>query len=1008
MADFEVEFRIVSWSGTSFNATLTFNDTGGGTPLAPWDFAYCVSGQFAWDIVDVFEPNTTFSEDADRCDEKGWRHTHEFNFFDGAQYEFEGVMPEAPSSVDQIPAPEDAILDGNESVDVLAYDTRDELPDLSRQALPVNSAPTTPKQVGVYYGDWTHYARRYFPWNLRQDRVSEKLTHAYYAFVFPGLHFPAFGDASQDLELPDGRTLSYFDVPRAREPTQNIAGVITEQMHGELVSGFNEDRWAQLWWWLPRLSDSQLTTDIGNATAMVVTPDDFAFWNKSFQGQSNPFYEDDDPEPPYGPDEDATDPNNPVGQPSTGGGGPTPQDAMGVYRHLFGIRDGVDHWNPDTSSYEQVAEPTNPDLRIMMSVGGWTGSELFSAICRDATRRDEFAQACVDQMDYWNFDGIDIDWEFPGNFRWNDGALADEANDWLNFTRLLSEIRTKLDALGDNPRTGEAYELSAFFPANVYMIRYLYDGTSSTDQTLSDNGLNPWYTYLDHINLGGYDFYGTWSELTDHQPPMFPSPSFPAQNTVQQTDLRRKYWNFYGCSRHMVEQLGVPAEKIVQGAPLYGRGTWGVESSETGGGLFGVPKHERKPSAELTERFPPGTFGWTSTLSRSEGGELGFYDFWQVWQQYQALRIYRSDKARQPFLQSATGDETDVVQADDTPATEAHGQDEFSQDFVRYFDDEAECCWLWHEEAGWHISYDDPETHAIKAAHAWARNLGGIFMFAADQDDGGADIDKIRKKRGDPPHKLIQSIHGCLKMGEVSGLQLWCTARLDDYVNSDGTTLTDRSQQGNDLSLAAGSVSLLRHEFNNEHAILLENGAYYEDQSANPLTIPTGAFTVAVAGMGEGVAVGGVQNEGFELTFTERNVVAIMNGEEVMVANKPVGPVYVRVSVAADGSAVMMVNHHIVARHPNVPDRSDGTLAFGARADGSSPLDVTLCDIVLANGDHVGTLDAEAIDWYLWAKYGWPTRGTRIVHPKDGDVGSIDDRRWVKQDRGTEQGFYVK
>ena len=100
----------------------------------------------------------------------------------------------------------------------------------------------------------------------------------------------------------------------------------------------------------------------------------------------------------------------------------------------------------------------NPRLKLVISIGGWTGSGTFSDIALTDASRRLFAESAVDlfiRQRTGLFDGIDIDWEFPvaGGMKGN----VERAADKQNFTLLLAELRRQLDArdldVGDLLRT---------------------------------------------------------------------------------------------------------------------------------------------------------------------------------------------------------------------------------------------------------------------------------------------------------------------------------------------------------------------------------------------------------------------------------------------------------------------------------------------------------------------------------------------------------------------------
>jgi chitinase len=60
-----------------------------------------------------------------------------------------------------------------------------------------------------------------------------------------------------------------------------------------------------------------------------------------------------------------------------------------------------------------------PNLKTMVAVGGWTFNDpgatqtRFSDTASTAARRAKFAASCVEFCQTYNFDGVDLDWEYP-------------------------------------------------------------------------------------------------------------------------------------------------------------------------------------------------------------------------------------------------------------------------------------------------------------------------------------------------------------------------------------------------------------------------------------------------------------------------------------------------------------------------------------------------------------------------------------------------------------------
>ena len=70
------------------------------------------------------------------------------------------------------------------------------------------------------------------------------------------------------------------------------------------------------------------------------------------------------------------------------------------------------------SRYERFADikKQNPSLKTLIAVGGWNmaSAPFTSMVATDAGRR-EFATTAITFLRTNNFDGLDLDWEYPAN-----------------------------------------------------------------------------------------------------------------------------------------------------------------------------------------------------------------------------------------------------------------------------------------------------------------------------------------------------------------------------------------------------------------------------------------------------------------------------------------------------------------------------------------------------------------------------------------------------------------
>lgn len=150
--------------------------------------------------------------------------------------------------------------------------------------------------------------------------------------------------------------------------------------------------------------------------------------------------------------------------------------------------------------YNVVSLAHQKGVKVMISMGGWTLSHNFSKIAGSPELRQIFAQECVRVLKEYNFDGIDIDWEYPTSER-----IGGEEADTQNFTLLLQEIRKAIDEYGKE--VGQQMLLTAAMgAAEKHFEKIQWTAVSKV---------------LDYINLMTYATNGVWSELSGHNSPLF-------------------------------------------------------------------------------------------------------------------------------------------------------------------------------------------------------------------------------------------------------------------------------------------------------------------------------------------------------------------------------------------------------------------------------------------------------------------------------------------------------
>ncbi|KAL7541791.1 hypothetical protein ACHAXR_011209 [Thalassiosira sp. AJA248-18] len=183
-----------------------------------------------------------------------------------------------------------------------------------------------------------------------------------------------------------------------------------------------------------------------------------------------------------------------------------------------------------------ISQAHKAGVEVYPSIGGWTLSDPFPALAASADARLAFANNCVKLIEEYDFDGIDIDWEYPG---YSDHSGTPE--DTVNYSLFLQDIRDALDGLGE--RTGRFYGLTAALPCGPDLINNIQI------DTVSD--------ILTELNLMTYDFHGSWNRETGANAPLYDMEGSPE-------------FSVHGCVENWMEGGGRP-DQINIGMPFYGR-----------------------------------------------------------------------------------------------------------------------------------------------------------------------------------------------------------------------------------------------------------------------------------------------------------------------------------------------------------------------------------------------------------------------------------------------------
>ena len=195
-----------------------------------------------------------------------------------------------------------------------------------------------------------------------------------------------------------------------------------------------------------------------------------------------------------------------------------------AFGHVNKAFNGVDIQNPPFLEKVVALKKQNPNLKINLSIGGWTSGN-FSEMAATQANRTAFARDCRRIVDKYGLDGIDIDWEYPTS---SESGISSSPDDTKNFTLLMRDLRK---ALGSK---------------KLLTIATIQDGLYIDFRAC--------VKYLNFVNIMGYD---------QSNPPMH-------HTTIHRSPLSGHISLEEGIDAHI--KNGVPREKLTLGMPLYGRG----------------------------------------------------------------------------------------------------------------------------------------------------------------------------------------------------------------------------------------------------------------------------------------------------------------------------------------------------------------------------------------------------------------------------------------------------
>ena len=376
-----------------------------------------------------------------------------------------------------------------------------------------------------------------------------------------------------------------------------------------------------------------------------------------------------------------------------------------------------------------------PDVKTLISVGGWAetggyfdenGNRVNSGGFYTMTTNADgsinhagiaaFAQSAVEFVRTYDFDGVDIDYEYPSSMKDSghpdDFAISNPLRASLNasYKELMKVLREELDKAGE--QDGQHYMLTIASPSSGYLLR----GMETFQVT----------KYLDYVNIMSYDLHGAWNSHVGHNAALY--------DTGEDSELAQ--WNVY--STKEFEGIGylntdwavryfrgaLAAGRINIGIPYYTRGFKDVQGGTNGlWGQAALPNQSECPAGTGVgeqNKCGNGAIGidnlWHDKDANGEEMPAGSNPLWHA--KNLENGIYPSYGATYGL----------------TPQTDP--DDQLIGTYTRHYDNVAVAPWLWNADKNVFLSMEDEESMATKVQYVIDQGIGGIMFWelAGDYD----------------------------------------------------------------------------------------------------------------------------------------------------------------------------------------------------------------------------------------------------------------------------------
>jgi GH18 family chitinase len=223
-------------------------------------------------------------------------------------------------------------------------------------------------------------------------------------------------------------------------------------------------------------------------------------------------------------------------------------------------------------------------LKTFLSVGGWNFNDqddpqgvgkityrLFSQMVSNPTHRKQFIDSAIQYAHQQGFDGIDIDWEYPG-----DPKRGGSIDDFSNFTLFLKEASEAFSKA--TPPLMISFAAPGVIP---WGLPEPYQSPERYFRWIAECSL-----YVDRINLMAYSYHGPFAD-----------PKITGVNAPLNRDTNSSSLLYIAKTLQNYLEYGVPAKKIVLGIPTFGH---------TYAGVSDLTQNNMGPGKPFESPGPPG------------------------------------------------------------------------------------------------------------------------------------------------------------------------------------------------------------------------------------------------------------------------------------------------------------------------------------------------------------------------------------------------------------------